>query len=415
MKRIATFFLLAISIVTFGQNSPPIINTVTLNADTSAISMINFYGNAYAGTTSFYRDTSFISFDTTWHYLAITIDINKNQKVYVDGELKAHYNINKNYNYSSLYIGAQLGSSFGLYLNGVVDEFRISKIERSEQEIFNNSTAATPLSFDDNTVELFRFNESNGAINTIGENATVATFQQGTPQFVNGKHSNGLKFNGINDVVNCNINPLETDVTFEIWVKLVDTVKAYNIFQTYGTYSGGMYANVLKTAPSYLWSTGDTTASITVNPDTLDFVWASDGSSYDTVFFNTQAALVYDTLTTIQLDTTFITAYDSIAVTDTLIIDAVLTGVNPPDLVNTIKIYPNPAKEYIIINTGNYMDMQNYGITIVNMSGATVFETQIEEPEYEINLSTWTGKGTYLVKIYDPTNKEISVKKIILQ
>jgi len=118
---------------------------------------------------------------------------------------------------------------------------------------------------------------------------------------------------------------------------------------------------------------------------------------------------IYDTITTEVFDTTFVT------VTDTLIIDAVLTGVNPPDNHNTLKIYPNPAKDFIIINTGDYSGMQNYSIKIVNLLGATVFETQIEQPEYEINLSTWTGKGVYVVKIFDNTSQEISVKKIVLQ
>jgi len=130
---------------------------------------------------------------------------------------------------------------------------------------------------------------------------------------------------------------------------------------------------------------------------------------------------IYDTITTEVFDTTYVTVYDtipvydSIAVTDTLIIDAVLTGINPPDNINTLKIYPNPTKDFIIINTGNYSGMQDYSIKIVNLLGATVFETLIQQPVYEINLSTWTGKGVYLLKIFDNTSQDISVKKIVLQ
>ena len=139
---------------------------------------------------------------------------------------------------------------------------------------------------------------------------------------------------------------------------------------------------------------------------------------YDTIYTtinDTTFTTVFDTIHISVSDTTFITIYDSIAVTDTLIIDAVLTGVYPPDNHNTLKIYPNPTKDFMIINTGDYSSMQDYTIKIINMVGTTVFETDIQEPEYSINLSTWTGKGVYLVKIFDNTSQEISVKKIVLQ
>jgi hypothetical protein len=116
-------------------------------------------------------------------------------------------------------------------------------------------------------------------------------------------------------------------------------------------------------------------------------------------------------------DTVHVPVYDTIkiSVSDTLLVDVLLTGVQPPDDINTLKVYPNPAKDILTINTGNYSEMTEYSIKIVNQLGATVFETIVTQPSYEINLSTWTGKGVYVLQIYDTNNVIKAVKKIILQ
>jgi hypothetical protein len=115
-------------------------------------------------------------------------------------------------------------------------------------------------------------------------------------------------------------------------------------------------------------------------------------------------------------DPTVCTFYDSITVTDTLIIDVLLTRIQPlEDDINTLKAYPNPAKDFLIINTGNYSEMIDYSIKIVNELGETVFETEITQPSYEINLSTWTGKGVYVLLVSDNNNVIKATKKIILQ
>jgi len=136
---------------------------------------------------------------------------------------------------------------------------------------------------------------------------------------------------------------------------------------------------------------------------------------------------IYDTITTEVFDTTYVTindtihvydtipVYDSITVTDTLVIDAVLTGIDPPDNVNSLKVYPNPAKDYIFISTGDYTKMEGYSLKIVNQLGATVFETNVEEPHYEVNLSTWSGVGLYFIQVIDSGGNIIDIRKIVLQ
>ena len=121
----------------------------------------------------------------------------------------------------------------------------------------------------------------------------------------------------------------------------------------------------------------------------------------DAVCYNTIYQTVYDTV--------------HIAVTDTLIINAVLTGINPPSNINTIKVYPNPAKDHIYIFCGNYTSMNGYQIKIINTLSQTVFQTNISQQSYCIDLSTFNGTGTYFLQIYDNQSHLIDVRKIILQ
>ena len=75
-----------------------------------------------------------------------------------------------------------------------------------------------------------------------------------------------------------------------------------------------------------------------------------------------------------------IPVYDLIAVTDTLMIDVTFTGVKPPDNTNTIKAYPNPAKDILYIHTGpNYAKMTDYTLRIINTQSQVIFETNITQ------------------------------------
>ncbi len=116
---------------------------------------------------------------------------------------------------------------------------------------------------------------------------------------------------------------------------------------------------------------------------------------------------VHDTVTT--------TIENRISVTDTLIIDALLTGITGPDNINTLKVYPNPARDYLYINTGDYVRMNGYRLKIMNQLGAVVFETNVEDPLYQVNLSTWSGKGLYFIQLIDSGDMIIDIRKIILQ
>jgi photosystem II stability/assembly factor-like uncharacterized protein len=82
---------------------------------------------------------------------------------------------------------------------------------------------------------------------------------------------------------------------------------------------------------------------------------------------------------------------------------------------SNIKIYPNPAKDYLIINTENYSLTPDYSIKIIDLHGIIVFETEVTQPSYKINLSSRFSKGVYILQLYDYKYKIKAVKKIVLQ
>jgi hypothetical protein len=140
---------------------------------------------------------------------------------------------------------------------------------------------------------------------------------------------------------------------------------------------------------------------------------------YDTTvikILETHHIEVYDTTYVVVTDTAFVTIYDTVytSVTDTLIIDAALTaGPNPTR--NTLKVYPNPARDRLFIDNGNYSLMNYYSIEVFNVKGQRVFHDFIDHQKMEIDLSTWGGSGLYVLMLNDKNNKTIEVRKIVIQ
>lgn len=108
--------------------------------------------------------------------------------------------------------------------------------------------------------------------------------------------------------------------------------------------------------------------------------------------------------------------YQTITVTDTLIINANLTGFNPVTYQNSIKIYPNPASDHITIDFGsNYSTMNGYTLKITNSLSQIVYTTPINTQFTFVDLSTWIGNGIYFVHLIDALSNTIDIRKIVLQ
>lgn len=80
-----------------------------------------------------------------------------------------------------------------------------------------------------------------------------------------------------------------------------------------------------------------------------------------------------------------------------------------------IKVYPNPAKDHLVIDFGNYYSITGYEINIFDVAGKSVYSSTINKSSETIDLNTWNGKGVYFLKIYDKLNQQIENRKIVIQ
>lgn len=110
-----------------------------------------------------------------------------------------------------------------------------------------------------------------------------------------------------------------------------------------------------------------------------------------------------------------IPVFDSIAVTDTLIIDIEITGLNPPNNINKIKVYPNPTSDAINIHCGNYNLMMGYTTKIINSQSQVIFESNIIQQEFKVDISSFGATGLYFIQIIDDSSNLIDVRKILLE
>jgi hypothetical protein len=108
--------------------------------------------------------------------------------------------------------------------------------------------------------------------------------------------------------------------------------------------------------------------------------------------------------------------YQTITVTDTLLINVHLTGLNPITYQNTIKVFPNPAGDHVTIDFGtNYASLNGYTLRIDNTLGQTVFTSPVQQPSAYIDLNSWSGVGVYFVYLVDALGHTVDVRKIVLQ
>lgn len=140
----------------------------------------------------------------------------------------------------------------------------------------------------------------------------------------------------------------------------------------------------------------------------LTYPYNSNCVHIDTLIINdTIHTTVYDTVTITQHDTLYTT------VTDTLKINATLSLPSPNNQ-NTITIYPNPAKDFVIIDNGNFALMTNYKIRIKNSLGQQVFNSTINQQQFIINLSSLSGLGLYFVELIDNQGNIVTTRKLLL-
>lgn len=165
------------------------------------------------------------------------------------------------------------------------------------------------------------------------------------------------------------------------------------------TVHGFYYQNTFN-AP--IWANSQLTFPSDLNCLQIDTV-----TVYDTITTN---VTIYDTITT------NITTYDTllVSVTDTLFINTSL-GLPAPNNTNAIMVYPNPANDHITIDNGNFALMSNYTLKIENSLGQQVFSSLVNQQQFYVDLNGWSGNGVYFLKLINPQNNIVTIRKIVLQ
>jgi hypothetical protein len=102
---------------------------------------------------------------------------------------------------------------------------------------------------------------------------------------------------------------------------------------------------------------------------------------------------------------------------DTLQFNANITGFNPVTYQNQVKVFPNPAKDNLVIDCGpNFNTLTGYSMKILNTVGQSVYNGLITQQVTNIALTapTWSP-GAYIVQFINPTGTVIEAKQIIIQ
>jgi len=128
------------------------------------------------------------------------------------------------------------------------------------------------------------------------------------------------------------------------------------------------------------------------------------------VYTNTDGCKGTSEISVILFDTTGVYC----SVEDTLKIKMSKTQ-NNTILLNTVKVYPNPAKDKIIIDAGNLNFQNGNSLLITNSIGQQVYSGSITQQLTTIDLTSWGANGVYFLYIKDSQGNTLETRKILLQ
>lgn len=112
-------------------------------------------------------------------------------------------------------------------------------------------------------------------------------------------------------------------------------------------------------------------------------------------------------------DTVTVVDTIKVSVTDTLIID-LATFIHDSES-QWMKVYPNPAKNYLMVDINNPAALSSYGCRIVSAGGDVVKQEGFDNTIEQLFIGDLTP-GMYLFQIVDKSNSEVkATKKIIIQ
>jgi hypothetical protein len=92
--------------------------------------------------------------------------------------------------------------------------------------------------------------------------------------------------------------------------------------------------------------------------------------------------------------------------------DKIATGIKNYDYSSVIKVYPNPAHDFINVDL-NGLDKLETTVDIKDVLGQTVYQTKALNQHLTINTASFSY-GVYMVNIIQ-NNKTIAVKKVVVE
>lgn len=242
-----------------------------------------------------------------------------------------------------------------------------------------------------------------GLVNTFGQN------------YINGNGLSGVQYIPSFDCTNDTLNILDTWSTGGLIYK--NTTLIYSISNICGYVGIGNHKQGFRLLVNSAYYFGYIDYTLTNTGDVIIHGWYYEDTPNVPIVANSLldypyngGCIYYDTV--VVYDT--IEVYDYISVTDTLIINTSLVG-TPSNMINTIKIYPNPTSTHIYINNGDYLLMNGYSIKIISSGGQEVFNQLITQQEFYIDITQWGSLGLYYVNIIDNLGNITDTHKILLE
>jgi hypothetical protein len=84
-------------------------------------------------------------------------------------------------------------------------------------------------------------------------------------------------------------------------------------------------------------------------------------------------------------------------------------------IVRVIKIYPNPAVDFLVVECENLEENDFYKIRIHNQLGQRVYDQVIRDRKYRIDISQWAVSGIYYIDVMNFNGELLAQKKIVVE
>ena len=175
------------------------------------------------------------------------------------------------------------------------------------------------------------------------------------------------------------------------------------------------FSNALSDSIYWLLSDLTSASSDTVSVDSSGtykmILFNSLGCYGDTSYLSIHLDTIpyFDTTTVYNVDTVFY------SYTDTLLIDISLIGLNPLAFGHTIKVYPNPASNFLLIESPNSLVSLNCTYEILNSIGQPITNGTLSQNIVSIDLITLNSIGAHQILIKTSSGITLASRILLLQ